>query len=271
MIAVFAWSPWEKPTDVEWLTTYEAWSDGLDASLGTDVTISRAACETAFDESVGGPPSDTLAPVAAAVLRGCGETSAAGRRKTQEDVVRALVAVHGEISPPTQRRDVSELVRSSMGVAPSVHCWTPDAWAPFAEHYAIVRGGEEASLQAVADRASNRLDLDPSLCATLDRYLKRLRPPALSSENLKLADALVVLGHQAEHLKTPELSEPEAQCIAMQRVRALVDEAWGPQLANEIALLAWEISYPRLHEAFRSSACRDGGVLDRNPSSSAWP
>ena len=57
----------------------------------------------------------------------------------------------------------------------------------------------------------------------------------------------------------------------MQHVRPLVDDAWGPAFANEIALHAWEISYAQLPPAFRTPECRNGRSLDRNPCSDAWP
>ena len=80
-----------------------------------------------------------------------------------------------------------------------------------------------------------------------------------------------MLTHHAEHLKSPATSESDAECYAMQHVRPLVQKRWGPELATEIALHAWQISYPRLPEYFRTPACRDDGPLDRNPSSSDWP
>jgi len=57
------------------------------------------------------------------------------------------------------------------------------------------------------------------VCATPDRYLQRIRPSALSYENLDLAQALVVLTHRAEHLKAPSASEVDVEC-AVQHVRA---------------------------------------------------
>jgi hypothetical protein len=269
---LFAWSPWVKPTEVEWLTTYESWSDGVEASLDADRTVSRAACESTFDAEVGDPPRERLQPAAAAARRGCAALSPTEVRSGQADVVRALMVVHGELLPPKQRRDLSKIVSSSVGVQPEVYCWSPEAWASFNEHYAIVRGGEEISLKGVADHARNRIDLAPGVCGSLDRYLRRVRPAALTYQNFELAEALVVLTHQAEHLKAPSASEAEVECHAVQHVRPLVRAAgWGPEFATEIALHAWELSYLRLPPGFRTPACRNGGPLDRNPSSNAWP
>ena len=81
-----------KPTEVEWLGAYESWADGTEASLAAGLAVSRAACESTFDDEVGEPPSERLEPwrlpaVAAAPrrLRRAGESA-------QANVVRALMA-----------------------------------------------------------------------------------------------------------------------------------------------------------------------------------
>ncbi len=272
LIALFAWRPWKDPTEVEWLGTYRAWSDDIGASLQTGLVISRADCESSFDDDVGEPAQEQLLPVAAAIRRGCTALSPVGWRNGKADVVRALIDAHDDLLPPRRRRDVSEIAGSSVGVRPDVYCWQSAGWAPFSEQYAIVRGGEEASLKGITDHARNRIDLDPGVCAGLGSYLRRIRPTSLSYENFEIAEALTVLTHQAEHLKAPNASEVEVECYAVQHVRPLIRAAgWGAEYANELALQAWELSYQRLPPAFRSSACRDGGPLDRNPRSSAWP
>lgn len=271
MIGLFAWSPWVEPTEVEWLTAYESWSDRTEASLAAGRTVRRAACEATFDDGVGDPPSERLQSTAAAARRGCAAQSPARWREVQADVVRSLIVAHEELAPPRRRRALSKVASSSVGVRPDVYCWQPTGWASFFEHYAIVRGGEEASLEGIADPAANRIDLGPRVCATLNDYLRRIRPLELSSQNLELAESLIVLTHQAEHLKAPSAAETEVECYALQHVRPLVRAAWGPALAEEIALHGWEIAYPELPPQFRTKACRDGGPLDRNPRSSAWP
>ena len=271
LIALFAWGPWREATEVEWLGTYRAWSDDIDAALQAGLVISRTDCESTFDDEVG-QPRERLQPVAAAARRGCAALSPVGWRNGKADVVRALIDANDDLLPPRRRRDVSDIAGSSVGVQPDVYCWQPAGWAPFFEQYAIVRGGEETSLKGIADSARNRIDLDPGVCAGLRWYLRRMRPTSLSYENFELAEALMVLTHQAEHLKAPSASEAEVECYAVQHVRPLIRaNGWGAEYASELALQAWELSYQRLPQAFRSSACRDGGRLDRDPRSSAWP
>ena len=271
MIALFAWSPWVKPTEVEWLSAYESWSDGVEASLAGSRPVSRVVCEATFDDEVGDPASGRLKPTAAAARRGCAAVSRARWRDGQADVVRSLVTVHEERAPPRRRQALSEIARSSVGVDPDVYCWEPAGWESFFEHYAIVRGGEESSLEGVVDPARNRIDLGPGVCATLDNYLQGIRPLELSDENLELAESLIVLAHQAEHLRAPSASETAIECYALQHVRPLVRAKWEPELAEEIALHGWELAYPELPAQFRTKACRDGGPLDQDPRSNAWP
>jgi hypothetical protein len=234
--------------------------------------LSRTDCESTFDEDVGEPPQEQLQPVAAAARRGCATLSPAGWRNGKAGVVGALIDAHDDDMPPRRRRDLSDIVSSSVGLRPDVYCWQSAGWAPFLEQYAIVRGGEEASLKGIADGTRNRIELDPGVCAGLRWYLGRLRPDPLSYENFEMAEALMVLTHQAEHLKAPSASEPEVECYAVQHVRPLVRAAgWGAGYATELALQAWELSYQQLPQQFRTPACRNGGPLDRNPRSSAWP
>lgn len=234
--------------------------------------MSRSDCETDFDEQVGQPSTERLAPVAAAARRACASPSPKAWREGRAAVVRALLGAHDDLLPPRRRPDVAAIAAASVGNGPDVYCWQPAAWPPFLEQYAILRGGEEVSLSGIADRERNRVDLDPGTCVALDRYLSRERPYELSYENYELAQGIVVLTHQAEHLKLPAASEAEVECRAVQHVRPLVRElGWGEALEREIPLQAWELGYEKLPDGFRSPECRNGGALDRHPGSSAWP
>jgi hypothetical protein len=234
--------------------------------------ISRTECESTFDDEVGEPAQERLQPVAAAARHGCAALTPVGWRRGKAEVVRALVDAHDDLPPPRRRRDLAAIVSSAVGVRPDVFCWQPAGWATFFEQYAIVSGGEETSLKGVADSAGNRIDLDPGVCAALRFYLRRIRPAALSYENFEMADGLMVLTHQAEHIKAPTASEAAVECRAVQHVRPLVRaNGWGAKYASKLALQAWELSYQQLPPGFRSRACRDGGPLDRHRRSSAWP
>jgi len=271
LIALFAWRPWAEPSEVEWVGAYRAWSDELHASLDAGLAVSRADCESTFDDEVGAPPQELLRPVAAAARGGCTAPTPAGWRDGRADVVRALVDAHDDVLPPRRRRDLGAIVHSGVGIRPDVYCWQSAGWASLSEPYGIISGGEETSLKGIADRERNRIDLDPAVCESFSWYLRRERPTSLSYENFEIAQALMVLTHQAEHLKAPSASEAAVECYAVQHVRPLVRAAWGAKYAKELALQAWELSYQRLPPEFRTRACREGGPLDRSPRSSAWP
>lgn len=261
-----------RPTEEEWIESYEAWSDEIAAVLGEGRTVFRAACDASFDEQVGSPPTERLEAMAAAARRSCRSRSPAGWKKGEADAVRALLAVHAAELPPRKRPDIAEVATSRVPVALDVYCWQPLAWAELYPQHAILRGGEEVSLRGILDPERNRVDLDPGVCATLDGYLRGAAPLRLSNQFLQLAEALSVLTHHAEHLRDSTASEAEVECWALQHVRPLVAEAgWEDEVVTEVALQAWQIAYPRLPGTFRSPECRDGGALDRNPRSTVWP
>ena len=45
LIALFFWSPWERPSELDWVQSYEAWSERLEARLATDAgAVTRGSC-----------------------------------------------------------------------------------------------------------------------------------------------------------------------------------------------------------------------------------
>lgn len=76
----------------------------------------------------------------------------------------------------------------------------------------------------------------------------------------------------AEHLRSPQASEAEVECFAVQRVRALVAGAGrNHRYQCEMVALAWEVGYLDRPEKYRTERCGDGGPLDLHPGSSIWP
>jgi hypothetical protein len=272
LIALFAWSPWERPSEVDWLVSYEEWSERTETSLNNGLDIARATCEEEFDDEVGNPPGERFPPVAEAARRGCTALTPEGWQRAQSDVVRAIRDVHAAEVPPSEVRDFSELARPIAGREAKVYCWTAPGWAQFFEHYVLVKGDDEVSLRGLADAAGNRIDVEPGVCIGLGRHVAKNRPPALSGENLRLARALIVLAHHAEHLGSPSASETQLECFAVQHVRPLMQErGWDPDYVREIVLQSWQLHYTQLPAQLRTPDCRDGGPLDRNPGSELWP
>lgn len=272
LIALFFWSPWERPSELDWLRSYEGWSEGIEARLASEVAVSRAACESTFDEDVGDPPAERLERAAATARAGCASLSPDGWQRAQSDVVLALRDGHAEEAAPREREDFAELASPIAGGEARVYCWSGEAWGAFGGQYATVRGDEEISLKGLADTAGSRIDLDPGVCTALRGYVRRYRPPALSFENFQLAEALVVLAHHAKHLESPSTPETDVECFAVQQVRPFIRAAgWGPEYQTELALQAWELGYTQLPPQAQTPDCRNGGPLDQNPDSDAWP
>jgi hypothetical protein len=279
LVALFAWSPWERPSELEWLQAYEGWSEAVEATLVTDRAVTPASCRSSFDEEVGSPPGDQLVRMAGVAREGCRELSPEAWQRAQADVVRALRDVHAasaaddpEAAPPTEQPDYAELATPVAGRKVRVYCWPAERWAPVFQQYATLRGDEELSLKGLADVAKGRIDLEPGVCSGLRRYVRRNRPIELSFENFTLAEAIVVLTHQAEHFASPSASEAERECFAVQHVRPFVRAAgWGPGYQTELALHAWDLGYTQLPPQIRAPQCRNGGQLDRHPDSDAWP
>src|SRR4026208_1185294 len=79
LIALFAWSPWKDATEVEWLGTYRAWSDVIDASLHAGLVISRPDCEATFADAGRGAPGGGRGGRRAAGAAAAGGRGRAGR------------------------------------------------------------------------------------------------------------------------------------------------------------------------------------------------
>jgi hypothetical protein len=279
LIGLFYWSPWKAPTDQDWLQTYEGWSEEVEATLASGTAVTRPTCEAQFDETVGDPPGERLDQVAVVAREGCAALTTDGWQAAQDDVARSILDLHATaplpetLVPEPQRRPAFAALASPVaGRAVNVYCWPAERWAPFLEDYAILVANDEISLKGIADETRERIDLEPGVCTSLGRYVQRKRPIEISFENFQMAEAIAVLTHQAEHLKSPDTSELEVECYAVQHVRPFIAAAgWDVAYQTELARQAWDLGYTQLPAQLQLPECRDGGQLDRNPASSDWP
>jgi hypothetical protein len=160
---------------------------------------------------------------------------------------------------------------SIAGEPARAYCWPERDWTPLAEQYRLVRG-DEFWLLGHADPGRRRIDLAPEVCGPLDLFLRGELPPLLTLDSFELAQALVVLAHEAEHLRVPDAPEAVVECYALQRVRDLVRRAGADRAyEEEIVGLVVDVSYPRLSPEYRTTKCRNGGPLDLRPASDVWP
>ena len=78
--------------------------------------------------------------------------------------------------------------------------------------------------------------------------------------------------HEAEHHRNPQAAEAVVECYAIQDIRRVAILFNGTKtFANEAALLARDVAYPRQYASYRTRACRAGGPLDRTPGDGRWP
>jgi hypothetical protein len=153
-----------------------------------------------------------------------------------------------------------------------VSCWSEDDWEIVSAEWRAQGGREDWWPAGFADPNTESAHLSSHVCEPLSRFVYGRYEPFGNTQSLELAEALVVLAHEAEHLYDPKASEARVECLAMQHVRGLVTRRGRrASYANEIAKLAYEIAYPHLDSTYRSRHCRNGGRLDRHQSSDVWP
>jgi len=180
--------------------------------------------------------------------------------------------------PPEQRRIeplLEEAVRAALGRAVPVRCWTRSEWpGVLAESRAPIGRTDPANVLGVAvdDGAADSIELSPRACEPLAALAASRRLPRTRAAAVDLAQALVTVGHEAGHLVAGLETEAEAECFGAQHVSAVAQalgltEGEGDLLAR----LYWSEVYPKANPIYRSPECHDGGALDLEPWSSAWP
>ena len=260
LVGLFAWSPW----DDEQRERELAWVRGLAEWRETNAGSRGAPCERRFDERVGLPPTGRLEPVARVGRRTC-------RGRSPWAVANTLIDAHSDSAHTVLDDDLSRIAASIADVPARVYCWREDDWTALSEHYVLLVR-DEFWLAGVASPALSRIDLSHSVCDPLRRFFHTSYSPFLNLQSYELAEAIVTLAHEAEHLRTPRESEAVVECHAVQRVRALVREAGRRRAYQaEMAGLAWEVGYPQQFADYRTRDCRDGGPLDLHAGSRVWP
>lgn len=277
LAVVFAYSPWgaeqrERRRELAWVRDYAAWADGVERRIARGRPPTRSECVASFRESVGAPPGRRLRPARSAALAACDATGGVGEwQRARRSVAGALLDGHGAAARTVATRRLGRLAARIAGTPVRAHCWSRRDWDPLTQQYAVVRG-DELWLLGLAHPARGRIDLAPSVCAPLEAFLDGERPVLGTRATFELAEALVVLAHEAEHVRLPDASEAEVECYALQRVRGLLRSAGVRRgYEEEIVGLALDVSHPSLPPEYRTRLCRDGGPYDLRPGSSVWP
>lgn len=266
LVVLFAWSPWdsrEHEEELAWLERLVVWTE----SAGVD-------CEGRFHAEVGSPMSQRLEPVAEIALDGCRRLRNIGIldfSPVRDDVLSRLTEERTRRIALRRSALLTKHASALAGVRADTFCWPPEEWNELSEEFTLMRT-EEFWLAGFADAIDGRIHLAPSICAPLGRFFDGTYAPSLNVESYELAEALVTLAHEAEHLHRPTANEAAVECVALQRVRDLVRAAGRRESYGELmAALAWDVGYPRNLPAYQTAMCRNGGPLDQRPGSDVWP
>jgi hypothetical protein len=175
-------------------------------------------------------------------------------------VVLALVlAVPGYLRHREEDR-LSAVASQLVGSPATVHCQS--AGAAFVD-----LGSELGYVRWQADgRPEHQTLIKHAPCRQLHDYLNSSKLHPSDDEVI----AVHVLTHESMHMRGLT-AEAEAECAAMQR-DAETARLLGAT-ANDAAALArryWLLVYPRMPDAYRSSACRGGGGLDEHLPDAPW-
>jgi hypothetical protein len=163
-------------------------------------------------------------------------------------------------------------------IGTEVRCWSVADWEKRESEWAGRGGRALGEWGAYTNRwgpsipNAYRIQLSPSICATLARLAYGDVPARLDPWPEALAWSVSALAHEAQHA-AGITDEATAECSAVQKI-AITAQALGRSASEGryLADLYWRESYlPRGKGPYRSDECRDGGRLDLNPETSAWP
>ena len=150
-------------------------------------------------------------------------------------------------------------------------CWSGDDWYHVNLERQAITG--QVHFWAAGLARPGRVDLDgPLVCDPLARFFELGVSPTQNNDRSRLATALVVLSHEAEHNRDFRNAEAKVECFAVQDVRGLVRTATRSKAyAADIAAYAWDVSYIRGDPVYSTTRCHNGTSLDLHPASKAWP
>jgi hypothetical protein len=179
-----------------------------------------------------------------------------------ESVLRRMRRIEDRYSRPDER--FAEALRAVSGFDSDVRCWTPRGWRKVETINGMDLGG-------LTDVYAVEIHLHPYICQWLDALVAGQRPDS-GPDARHAAASLVALTHEGTHLTSAGGNEAVVECRAMQNAHKVaerlgIEEAYARTLMG----LYWEELYPRDDPRYGSEECRDGGALDVNPDTSAWP
>jgi hypothetical protein len=187
---------------------------------------------------------------------------------------RELPTIGGKVTKsrvePRLTRAVSRLVYGeASGTGVEVRCWSPKEWQVVRKEWGAYIGTGDFLGFAWGETG---ISLAPDVCAALVQLVYDRARPTSGTDFGRITVSVGILSHESQHLADTTASEAETECNGIQHIRRL-----APMLgasADYAAVLAetyWAEAYPMNLPEYKTSACRDGGPLDRRPGTSVWP
>ena len=182
--------------------------------------------------------------------------------------VRSRPTPESHIAPPYSRAAAVVSYRDDL----EVRCWSEDDWSEVVRVVSALDSEDYLDYAGLASPGEARISLAPDICVDLALLAYTDRRPTAEDDLYDLAAAVLTLAHEAMHVRAPALNEAAVNCAALQEVgrtaRALgASRAYAARLAR----VAWQEVYPDEPSEYVTAACRDGGPLDADPRSAAWP
>jgi hypothetical protein len=184
---------------------------------------------------------------------------------------RRLPVRRGLVAESHVDRELGRVAAAMAHRTVEARCWSGDDWYHVNLERQAITGQVHFWAAGVAAPGVVHLD-GPLACDPLARFYELHATPSRNNDRARLATALVVLAHEAEHNRNFRNTEAKVECYAVQHVRLLVRAAGRTRaFAADIAAYAWDVTYIRGDPVYSTTQCHDGGPLDLHPASRLWP
>jgi hypothetical protein len=274
---------WATRAELTWLAKLGAWDQRLMRGLRSERAQGPVlTCTSDLVQRVGLPPTERLRQAQAAFRRACQqleqlETRRGSKLLLEADQmlppgeVRALPVIGGDSAESRIEPRFGRIASQLAGKELEVRCWSGPDWRRLiGEEQIYTRGLLGTDTLGFAGISGDRVNLAPEVCAPLAALTYRQVRPTTEVARLQLATAVVTLSHEPQHSKGV-VEEAVAECNAIQLAHRTAARL-GASREDAAALVR---TYWRHHDqelaAYRSSECRESGVLDRNYAGSIWP
>jgi hypothetical protein len=200
-------------------------------------------------------------------------TATAQKRSYPPDDGRSLPVVAGPADESRVEPRLSHVVTTLAERPAEVRCWSDDDWETISDGWArspaALRLG---AWSAYTSHTPERVHLAPAVCSSLIRLAYTDTSVSEDEWVADLAWSLAALAHETQHVRGIA-NEAAAECYALQTMTITAEALGRPEEEGfYLTQLYWTHGYPKHGDAaYSSPECRDGGRLDLNPASDAWP